>query len=102
MTRPGFILVLFAVLGLGLFLVLSPEDVVETAYDESELLPYESTPEAANLIAQVSGSVTQRVPDATASSTRSRPALTHSPHPQTPMAQPETRAALASLCLLLC
>jgi hypothetical protein len=35
---------LFVLLGFGVSLAVPAEDVAETAYDESEALPYESTP----------------------------------------------------------
>ena len=44
MRRTSSILVLFVLLGFGLSLGVPAEDVPETAYDESEALPYESTP----------------------------------------------------------
>jgi len=103
MARPYFTLVLFAVLGLTLFLVIPAEDLSETAYDESELLPYETTPATANLIAQLAASVIQRVPSARAISSQFYPAFTPgSPTPQASIAQRETRPAFALLCILLC
>ena len=74
MVKPYCTLVLFAVLGLTLFLVFPGQDLAETAYDESELLPYETTPETANLIAQLAASVIQRVPSGRAISSRFCPA----------------------------
>jgi hypothetical protein len=44
MRRPCFLLILFVLLGFGLSLAVPAEDVPETAYDESEGLPYQSTP----------------------------------------------------------
>lgn len=43
MRRPCFVLILFALLGFGMSLAVPAEDVPETAYDESESLPYEMT-----------------------------------------------------------
>jgi hypothetical protein len=44
MRRPGSILVLCLFLAFGVSLVVPAENVPETAYDESEALPYEGTP----------------------------------------------------------
>ena len=44
MRRPCFILILFVLLGFGVSLAVPAEDVPETAYDESEALPFEDTP----------------------------------------------------------
>ena len=44
MRRPCSILVLFVLLVFGASLVVPAEDAPETAYDESETLPYEGAP----------------------------------------------------------
>jgi hypothetical protein len=44
MKRPCSILVLCVLLSIGVSLTVPTEDVPETAYDESEALPYEGTP----------------------------------------------------------
>jgi len=44
MRRASFIVVLFVLLAFGVSLAAPAEDVPETAYDESEALPYEGTP----------------------------------------------------------
>jgi hypothetical protein len=44
MRRPRSILVLCVVLAFGTSLAVPAEDVPETAYDESEALPYEGAP----------------------------------------------------------
>ena len=44
MTVVRFALVLLAAFAIGLSLALPAEDVPETPYDESESMPYESTP----------------------------------------------------------
>jgi len=44
MRRASSILVLSVLLGFGVSLAVPAEDVPETAYDESESLPFESTP----------------------------------------------------------
>jgi len=49
--RSGFVLLLAIILGLSLAAV--PEDVPETAFDESETPPYESTPLFSIVVPQV-------------------------------------------------
>lgn len=44
MRKPRSALVLLLLLGFGVSLIVPAEDVPETAYDESETLPCESTP----------------------------------------------------------
>ena len=44
MRRHWSVLILFVLLGFGVSLAVPAEDVPETAYDESEALPYEGTP----------------------------------------------------------
>jgi hypothetical protein len=44
MRRPCSILILCVLLGFGVSLAVQAEDVPETAFDESEGLPYEDTP----------------------------------------------------------
>jgi hypothetical protein len=44
MRRPGSILIIFVLLAFGMSLAVPAEDVPETAYDESEGLPYEGAP----------------------------------------------------------
>ena len=60
MRRPRPPLVLFVLLFLGLSLAIPAEDLMETAYDESEAQPCESTPLISNVIAQAA-SATPRV-----------------------------------------
>ena len=44
MSRSRSVLVLLIALVLGVFFAIPAEDLPETAYDESESLPYEGTP----------------------------------------------------------
>lgn len=44
MRRRSSTLILFVLLGFCVSLGVSTEDMLETAYDESEVLPYEGTP----------------------------------------------------------
>jgi hypothetical protein len=63
MRRRCSILVLCARLGFGVCLVVPAEDVPETAYDESEGLPYEGTPLFSIVVPLVAAHSTQAVPD---------------------------------------
>ena len=42
-TKPRFAIVFLMVLTLGLFVGFAAEDIPETAYDESDAVPYEGT-----------------------------------------------------------
>ncbi len=44
MRKPRSVLVLLLLLVFGVFVVVPAEDIPETLHDESETLPYESTP----------------------------------------------------------
>jgi hypothetical protein len=44
MRKPGSVLIICVLLAFGASLAVPAEDVPETAYDESESLPYEGTP----------------------------------------------------------
>jgi hypothetical protein len=62
MRRPCSVLILFVLLGFGVSLGVPAEDVPETAYDESEALPYEMTPPLSGDLAQESPPILQLVP----------------------------------------
>jgi hypothetical protein len=55
MRKPRSVLVLLLLLVFGVSLAVTAEDVPETPYDESETLPYESTPTLSNEVLQESG-----------------------------------------------
>jgi hypothetical protein len=57
MRRRCSILVLFMLLGFGVSLAVPAEDVPETAYDESEALPYEGTPLFSSVVPQASARI---------------------------------------------
>jgi len=50
MSRSRSVLVLFLVLIFGLSFTVPAEDIPETPYDESETLPFESTPGFSNVV----------------------------------------------------
>lgn len=102
MRRHLSILILFVLLGFGVSLGVPAEDVPETAYDESEGLPYEDTP---------------LFPVAPLAVARTLESLLSSFHPdigiQFPVTHPcvhdtdvlrsaDARVSLAQLCTLLC
>jgi len=99
MRRPCSILVLCVLLGFCVSLAVPAEDVPETAYDESETLPYEATPQLSihvtqNPVSEVAG----RAPTGGLAS-RSAPA------PSTQTQANEligARGRLALFCTLLC
>jgi hypothetical protein len=59
MRRASSILVLCVLLGFGVSLAVQVEDVPETAYDESEGLPYEATPLFSIVVPLVAARTTQ-------------------------------------------
>jgi hypothetical protein len=44
MRKPWSVLIIFVLLALGVSLAVPAEDIPETAYDESEALPFEGVP----------------------------------------------------------
>ncbi|MBZ5571542.1 MAG: hypothetical protein LAO09_06670 [Acidobacteriia bacterium] len=54
-------IVFLVILTMGLSLAVLPEDAAETAFDESEALPYESTPLFSSYVWQESRRATQSV-----------------------------------------
>jgi hypothetical protein len=102
MRRASSLLVLCVLLGFGVSLAVQVEDVPETAYDESEGPPYESTP------------LFPIVPLAAARTLQSSLSSFHLkvgvPSPVTPARvrhdnahrSSDARVSLASLCTLLC
>jgi len=103
MRRPFSILVLCVLLSFGASLAAPSEDVPETAYDESEALPYEGPPLFSVVVPLVAARTTQAVP----SSLRPRlgalspfaPALVRGTDANRAA---DTRNSLALLCTLLC
>ena len=57
MRKPRSALVLVLLLGFGVSLAVPAEDVPETPYDESEAVPYESTPVFSITVTQASGRI---------------------------------------------
>ena len=103
MRRPCFILILFVLLGFGLSLAVPAEDVPETAYDESEALPYESTPPVSILVPMGAARTIQVVPSSLHlklvapfpfSSARARDTDANR--------SANARVSVALLCILLC
>jgi hypothetical protein len=61
MRRPRSAIVFLMILTIGLSLAVLPEDVAETAFDESEALPYESTASFSSYVWQRSARTSQSV-----------------------------------------
>jgi len=97
------VLVLCVLLGFSVSLAVPAEDVLETAYDESEGLPYEGTPLFSIVVPLVAARTTQAVPSSL------HPRL-GAPSLFTPACVRDTdahrsgdaRISLALLCTLLC
>ena len=97
------ILVLLVFLGFGVSLAVPAEDVPETAYDESEGLPYEGTPLFSVVVPQAAARTTRAVPNS------SRDELgAPSPLPSAGVCDADAlrpanaRNSLALCCTLLC
>jgi hypothetical protein len=98
-SRPQFIL--FVILLLGLSLAVPAEDLTETAYDESEAQPCESTPLNSGTPQAASATPTVRIAEgrqltSPTQVTASRINVTDAHRPA------EAQVALALLCTLLC
>jgi hypothetical protein len=103
MRRPCFILILFVLLGFGLSLAVPAEDVPETAYDESETLPYESTPPVSIVVSLGAARTTHAVPNSLHHKIVA-PSLFSSARARDADANRSANAgiSLALLCTLLC
>lgn len=61
MRKPRFGVLLFVLVVVSLSVTVPGEDLPDTAYDDSEALPYESTPLISDMMSQVAASETQSV-----------------------------------------
>jgi hypothetical protein len=61
MREPCSILIFCVLLGFGVSLAIPTEDVAETAYNESEALPYEGTPLFSSVVLRASARALQPV-----------------------------------------
>jgi hypothetical protein len=95
------ILVLCVLLGFGASLAFPAEDVPETAYDESEGLPYEGTPLFSIVVLLVAARTTQAVPSSLHLGAPSLFAPARVRDTDANRAT-DTRISLALLCTLLC
>lgn len=103
MRRRSSILILVVLLGFGVSLGVPAEDVLETAYDESKVLPYEGTPLFSIVLPLVAARTTRAVlsflhlkhgAPSLFPSARVRDADAHRPV--------DARVSLEILCSLLC
>ena len=103
MRRPCSILILFVLLGFGVPLAVPAEDVPETAYDESEGLPYEGTPLFSIVVPLVAARTTQAVPSSLHPRLGAASLFAAARVRDTDANRPtDTRISLALLCTLLC
>jgi len=102
MRKPRSALLFFVLLVLGLSIAVPAEDLPETAYDESEGLPYEGAPIISDVMPSATASPTQATPSdvrpqlATPFRVGGRRNDDTDAHRST-----EARVALALLCALL-
>ena len=103
MRRPFSIFILFVLLGFGVSLAVPAEDVAESGYDESETLPYESTPPV-SIVVPLRAARTTLVPLRFLPSKLGDPSLFTLPgfrHIDAHRSA-DARILLAQLCALLC
>ncbi len=103
MRQPCFSLIIFVLLGFGVSLGFPAEDVLETAYDESEGPPCEVAPLFSIVGPQTSAQTTQVVPRSShtrvGASSLFPPARVYDSHTNRPA---RVRTSLALRCTLLC
>jgi hypothetical protein len=92
MRRVQFTIILLVSLTVGLSLAVPPEDVPETVYDESETLPYKSSPRVSIVVPLGAARTTQVAPSSSH----------HKLVAPSPFLSAHARLSLALLCTLLC
>ena len=103
MRKPRFALLFFVLLVFGLSLAVPAEDLPETAYDESEGLPYASTPLFSDVISQAAAPKAQDVRSAVELGSRSLSPFTSTRlNGKDATGSSNVRGALALLCTLRC
>jgi hypothetical protein len=103
MKRASSILVLFVLLGFGVCLAVPAEDVPETGYDESETLPYESTPLFSIVVPLGAARTTQAVTNLLDHKlVAPSPFLSARARDTEAKRSADARISLALLCTLLC
>ena len=103
MRKPRFALVFFVLLVFGVSLAVPAEDLPETAYDESEGLPYASTPLFSDVISQAAAPKAQDVRSAVdVGSGALSPFTSTRLNGKDATGSPNVRGALALLCILRC
>ena len=95
-------LIFFVLLALGLFVAVPAEDVSETAYDESEGVPYEGTPLIAGLMPVAAVSMALAATSAVRLLLTTPFQATAKRVNGTDTRSGEVRVVLALLCTLLC
>ena len=103
MRKPCSILLLCVLLGFGVSLVVPAEDAAETAYDESETLPYESTPQVSIVVSLRAARTIHAVPDSSRHELSAPSEFPSARVGDTDVNRPaNTRISLALLRTLLC
>jgi len=103
MRRRCSILAFCILLAFGLSLAVPAEDVPETAYDESEALPYEGTPVFSTVVPLAAARTTQAVPSSLQPRLGAPSLFTSARVRDTDANRPnDVRTSLALLCTLLC
>ena len=102
MRRRCFILVLCVLLGSGASLGVPAEDVLETEYDESEVLPYGGTPLFSIVLPLVAARTTRAVLSSLRLKLDAPSPLTAAVHDTGANLPADSRVSLALLCTLLC
>ena len=103
MRKPRSALLFFVLLALGLFWTVPAEDLPETAYDESEVLPFEGAPLVLDVMPQATASTNEAESGALRGQSAMSCRATHTRIAGTEAHRSaEARVALALLCTLLC
>ena len=103
MRKARFAFLFFVLLVFGFSLAVPAENLPETAYDESEGLPYGSTPLFSNVISQAAAPKAQDVRSAVDLGSRALfPFTSTRLNGKDASGSPNVRGALALLCILRC
>jgi hypothetical protein len=102
MRRRPSILILFVILGFAVFLAVPAEDVRETAYNESDSLPYEGAPLFSIVVPLVAARTTQAVPNSLQLEFNAPSPFTAAVRAADANRPADARNSLALRCTLLC
>ena len=102
MRSPGFASCLFVLLFFGLSLAIPAQDLAETAFDESETLPFESADLTSVDLVQTGCSAAEATPDRSSPSCATISIAGSRPCGREVHRMIEVRLSLALHCILLC